>query len=349
MSLADEWLAGGLESVPFCPICGSHSRSLLYDGLVDQVCGVAPGKWSLYRCESCESAWLDPRPTHESIGLAYANYYTHKAEDHPVVRRKGGLRTFLHDALNDYRNTRFGLGRVPANRHGRWLIPLIPSLRAAVDAECRHLPPPPTGGGRLLDVGFGNGGFMKLATEMGWRAEGIDFDAKAVDVARSRGLNVRCAGIEDFQAEAGQYDVITLSHVIEHVHDHVGLLHELYRLLKPGGMLWLETPNISSLGARKYGPAWRGLEIPRHLAIFSLKSIQTALVNAGFEGSQVRWRGLVVFNVFAESEAIAMNTAVRSASRGGKPKAGEIAAEILEMLIPSKREFLTMTAIKPDL
>lgn len=143
--------------------------------------------------------------------------------------------------------------------------------------------------------------------------------------------------------------MITLSHVIEHVHDHVGMLRELYRLLKPGGMLWLETPNILSLGARKYGPAWRGLEVPRHLAIFSLKSIQAALVNTGFESSQVRWHGLVVFNVFAESEAIAMSTDVRSASRGGKPKAGEIAAEFLEMLIPSKREFLTLTAIKPDL
>ncbi|WP_455230220.1 class I SAM-dependent methyltransferase [Geopseudomonas aromaticivorans] len=342
-----EWPVEELESVPDCPICGSHDRALLYDGLTDRVFGVAPGKWTLYRCARCESAWLDPRPTRESIGLAYANYYTHDASDHPIVRRKGGLRTFLHDAMNDYRNTRYGLKRAPSNCLGRWIIPLVPSLRAAVDAECRHLPSPPPGGGRLLEVGFGNGGFLKLATEAGWSAEGIDPDQKAVEAARSRGLNVRCASAEDLKSESGSYDMIVLCHVIEHVHDPLLVLRELYRLLTPGGTLWLDTPNLNSKGHRKFGRYWRDLDPPRHLVIFGSESLISILGGVGFVGVRRRWRGLSVFDVFPVSEAIKYSRDTRGASRNGKPPIGEVFAELHEMFFSKDREFITITAVKP--
>ncbi len=339
-----EWPAEGLESVPDCPVCGSHERALLHDDLTDRVFGVAPGKWTLYRCIRCESAWLDPRPTRESISLAYANYYTHAASDHPIVRRKGKLRTFLHDAMNDYRNTRYGLKRTPFNCLGRWVIPLLPPLRAAVDAECRHLPRPPSGGGRLLDIGSGNGGFLKLAAEMGWDAEGIDFDPKAVEAARCRGLNVRCFEVGELHVESGSYDVITISHVIEHVHDPVGLLCCAYRMLRPGGVLWLETPNILSLGSRRFCAAWRGLEVPRHLEVFSLKAVQASVAKAGFVKQRIRWRGLVVFNIFSESEAVGVGVGTCPLSRNGKPPFREVFAELYEMFFPKYREFITVTA-----
>lgn len=344
----DDWPSDALESVPACPVCGSVQHQVLYEGLRDRVFQVAPGAWSLYRCLRCKSAWLNPRPSPSSISRAYASYYTHDPNDHPIVRRKGRLRSFIHDAMNDYRNDRYGLKRHPTIKAGRWLIPLLPSLRAAVDAQCRHLPHPPQGGGRLLDVGFGNGGFLKLATEMGWRAEGIDFDPDAVAVARSRGLNVRCVGADTFEDDNAIYDVITISHVIEHLHDPIALLYTLFRLLKPAGLLWLDTPNLDSKGHRRFGRHWRDLDPPRHLVLFGGHTLISTLRDCGFIDIRRRWRGLSVFDVFPVSEALERAAHPTRASREGRPPVREILAELDEMIHPKAREFITLTARKPD-
>ncbi|MHB8570738.1 MAG: hypothetical protein ACYC97_11150, partial [Metallibacterium sp.] len=71
------WPQADLEFVPHCPVCGCAERRLLYKGLTDRVFCVADGAWDLYRCAQCASGYLDPRPTPESIGRAYAGYYTH--------------------------------------------------------------------------------------------------------------------------------------------------------------------------------------------------------------------------------------------------------------------------------
>lgn len=340
------WPQADLEAVPYCPVCGSAERSLLYKGLTDRVFCVADGAWDLYRCAQCTSGYLDPRPTPESIDRAYAAYYTHDVEDHPIVRRKGRIRSLLHDLINGYQNRRYGLQRSPALSIGRWLLPLLPSLRTAADAECRHLPQLPAGGGRLLDVGCGNGGFLMLANQAGWQVEGLDFDASAVHAARSRGLEVHHGGIEVLDERSGCYDVITLCHVIEHVHDPVATLRRLRVLLKPGGVLWLDTPNLSSLGALRFGPHWRGLETPRHLVLFSPASMKKALTKAGFHSFRRYWRGLSLFNVFAPSEALARGESANDASHQGRPPLRDVLAELREMVQPTRREFLTLSARK---
>lgn len=340
------WPQDDLEAVPQCPVCHSNQRRLLHKGLTDRVFCVADGTWDLYRCQQCESGYLDPRPTRDSIARAYAGYYTHDAEDHPIVRRKGRLRTVLHDLINGYQNRRYGLQRSPALPIGRWLLPLLPPLRTAADAECRHLPPLPHGGGKILDVGCGNGGFLNVAKQAGWQVEGLDFDAGAVSAARSRGLVVHHGGIEVLEGRTACYDMITLCHVIEHVHDPIDTLRRLYALLKPNGVLWLETPNLSSLGAKRFGPHWRGLESPRHLVLFSPSSMEAALTSAGFHSFKRYWRGLSLFTVFAPSEALARGESIEYASHNGRPPLHAVLSELREMIQPSRREFLTIMARK---
>lgn len=348
MQTTKPWPSDGLEAVPNCPVCGNTQRELLYNDLTDRVFGVAPGIWTLYRCKQCESAYLDPRPNRTTIGLAYKDYYTHTAEDTPEAQPKSPLVRQLHAWLNDYINARYGLNRKPAGLGGRWLVSLVPSFKAKADAKLRHLSRPPTNGGRLLDVGFGNGGFLKLATEMGWNAEGIDFDPKAVEVARARGLKVRCASAMDLSAQNEQFDVITLSHVIEHVHSPTTLLEDLYRLLKPGGTLWLETPNINSMGARKFGQNWRGLEAPRHLTIFNSKSLPMLLKQIGFWQINQHWHGVIALSIYLESDSLTYRSHKRSSSNSRSILLTALFAEILEMSAPCKREFLTFTADKPQ-
>ena len=332
--------------MPRCPVCGGMERTLLQGGLTDRVFGVAPGVWSIYRCIGCESAWLDPRPSPASVGRAYESYYTHIAEDAAAAQPRSALVRQLHSWQNDYKNARYGLRRTPAGFGGRWLVPLVPSLRAKADTQCRNLAKPPIGGGRLLDVGFGNGGFLKIAGEMGWNAEGIDFDPKAVELARARGLNVRCASAAELSEHYEQYDVITISHVIEHVYDPTSLLRDLYRLLKPGGCLWLDTPNLSSMGAERFGRNWQALDPPRHLVLFTPASLQMCLEKAGFKQIRQHWHGMVLFSIYAESAAIARGQCAQDARYQVMPSFAAVAAELLEMMRPRKREFLTVVAYK---
>jgi len=346
MQTTKPWPSDGLEAVPNCPVCGNTQRELLYNDLTDRVFGVAPGIWTLYRCKQCESAYLDPRPNRTTIGLAYKDYYTHTAEDAPEAQPKSPLVRQLHAWLNDYINARYGLNRKPAGLGGRWLVSLVPSFKAKADAKLRHLSRPPTNGGRLLDVGFGNGGFLKLATEMGWNAEGIDFDPKAVEVARARGLKVRCASVLDLTERNEQFDVITLSHVIEHVQDPIALLNVLYRLLKPGGLLWLETPNIDSLGAKNFGRNWRGLETPRHLVLFNTESLKSSLTRVGFNQIRQEWNGMVLFSIFAQSTAISRGQCGQDALHQVSPSLTAIWAELRGIVQPELREYTTFIAKK---
>lgn len=340
------WPVEDLETVPNCPVCVAAERELLYTGLTDRVFGLTPGKWTLYRCASCRSAWLDPRPNKSSIGRAYEDYVTHVADDDISVLPTNPLIRWLHAWINDYKNARYGLKRVPAVKGGRWLVALVPSIRAKADAQCRHLPQRPESGRRLLDVGFGNGGFLKLAGKMGWSAQGIDFDAKAVEVARAQGLDVHCASVDDLLRQDAQYDVITMSHVIEHVHDPIQLLGTLYRLLKPGGHLWLETPNLESSGAKRFGPDWMALDPPRHLLLFNACSLRMSLEKAGFRKIVQRWHGLVPLTIYPASAAIARGELAKETMIKGLPSPSAMLAELTAMLRPERREFLTFIASK---
>lgn len=343
---ASTWLPDELEAVPACPLCGDRHRVLMHRGLTDCVFRAVSGEWTLYRCTGCTGGYLDPRPTPESIGRAYRGYYTHGVADHAVVRRVGHVRRWLHDLVNGYQNHRYALDRDPSTPAGRWLLPLVPPLRAAADAEVRHLPRPPHGQPRLLDVGCGNGGFLALVRSAGWQVEGIDFDAEAVETARSRGLTVHHGGFETLSDRNACFDVVTLSHVIEHVHDPLALLSRIHGLLKPGGTLWLETPNLDSLGAMRFGVFWRGLETPRHLVLFTPHSLRRALEATGFVSLRQHWRALSLFGIFAESEALARPDQGAPASYRGLPPIGAVMSELREMVRPSTREFLTFTACK---
>lgn len=277
------WPEGELEHVAACPLCGSVDRQLLHDQMIDDTFLAATGVWTLHRCAGCGVAYLDPRPTPQSIGKAYATYYTHV----PDPRRKSYAelsfwRKLKRRVENGYVNRRYGGNLVPALRWNGWLAPWFSSMRLAVDREHRHLPPLPSSGATLLDVGCGSGSFLVAAQSLGWSVVGLEPDPAAVAEGRRQGLDIRQGGIEHFGSAAALFDVITLNHVIEHVHDPLAVLRTCHRLLRPGGTLWLETPNIDALGHAWFGKSWRGLEAPRHLMLFSDNSLRHALGQAGF-------------------------------------------------------------------
>jgi len=345
------WPETELEAADVCPICSSASRALLYEGLEDIVFRCAPGKWRSWRCLNCGSAYLSPRPSPASIHLAYATYYTHRARPAREAAPRqpydslGFAQRLRRRLANGYLNRRFFLRPdSPATSLGRYLVLAARPYKNAIDRFYRHLPPP-TPQGRLLDVGCGDGSFLEIARLCGWSVEGVDPDPAAVANCRSRGLEVREGSIDLFDGQSALFDVITLAHVIEHAHDPIALARACRRLLKPDGRLWVETPNIDSLGHARYGRHWRGLEPPRHLVLFNAQSLDDALRAAGFARVETMPDMSPATLVMTSSEALTRGLpAEADIALSPRFRAMLLADRLRRLLSPSRREFLTVVA-----
>ncbi len=294
-----EW-PGTLEYLGQCPVCTAKRRELELDQLSDVTFGLAPGKWTLWRCIACGILYLDPRPDEASIHFAYGDYYTHEPPVDP--QPKNALSWWRSAIGNGYRNWLLGTKRRPALAIGAFVTMLSPNNAQRIRRESRGLGAVRQGSRRLLDVGCGNGAFLSLARQLGWDGYGIDSDTTATAVASKHGqmLGSRIQDIED--SYSGFFDAVTLSHVIEHVHEPLGVLRSCYRVLRPGGFLWLETPNCHSVGYALFGRHWRGLECPRHLTLFHLRALHSCLSEAGFVRIETNPTSDVTVSMFTSSE-----------------------------------------------
>lgn len=274
---------------PFCYLCAAPGE-LLYRGLKDRLFG-APGDWNLKRCTNprCGLVWLDPMPIPEEIYKVYRNYYTHQ---NGISRRNSCLRS-LRDRKNRrtqeaYLAWKYGYKFEGA---GNWdallamLLYLEPNRKANVDLRVAYQMARPQG--LFLDVGCGNGFILAEMAALGWRVEGIDPDREAVEVVRKKGFKVRQGDLHSQNYPENHFDAVSLCHVIEHVHDPLGLLKECHRILKPGGNLVIITPNTESWGHRLYRDSWRGLEPPRHLYLFSLSLLGQLAERGGFRKTRL--------------------------------------------------------------
>ena len=105
--------------------------------------------------------------------------------------------------------------------------------------------------GRMLDLGCGDGTVLWLAKQDGWQVEGAELSPEHAGVVqRTLGIPVTASDIASFHGTPGAYDVVVLTHVLEHVPDPVGALEKIGTLLAPQGIGVLEFPNIDALDAR---------------------------------------------------------------------------------------------------
>lgn len=297
-----EWPKDSLDNIQACPVCGCQENELFLDNLADNAFFVAPGKWNLYQCKGCNSAYLNPRPDPGSIHKAYGTYYTHEIPSGGQLTG-GTLRLIqrLRKSLaNGFYNRHYGTNIKPFFSLGAWLLLLYPRFQKSAKSKFRYQKKPESGQ-KLLDVGCGNGDFLLIASEAGWEVKGVEPDPKALEVARARDLDVVCGSLEEIVDSQELFDVITMSHVIEHVHDPVGFVKLAYKCLKPGGILYIDTPNIESLGVKRFGKNWRGIEAPRHLVIFSESGLSSVLNEVGFRKLHFVSRWEVRANIWLKS------------------------------------------------
>lgn len=286
------------DAVRPCPVCGAPGAPL-YEGLRDRLFG-APGVWRMARCggPECGLLWLDPPPDEDALERAYQSYYTHASPSGP---EPSPLLSIWRRAQAEYLASRFGYASA-GGASGRWLgrlVPLLPGRRESLDASIMLLPARP--GGRVLDVGCGSGAMLERLRDLGWRVQGVDPDPRAAAVAGHRGIPVHTGTLEEAAFEDGAFDAIIMNHVIEHVPDPHRLLGECRRILCPGGVLVASTPNAAGLGHRRFGRAWRGLEPPRHLQVFTPSALRHLAEATGFTIREIRTLAQIAPMIFRES------------------------------------------------
>ncbi|MBF0528722.1 MAG: class I SAM-dependent methyltransferase [Deltaproteobacteria bacterium] len=153
-------------------------------------------------------------------------------------------------------------------------INLLYSLRMrGVISKLRRLLP---AGGRIVDVGAGACAFMACCEKAGFDAWGVDKFSSPHNITNFQQSDLTEAAFPD-----SFFDAVTFFHVIEHLADPKASLIEAVRILKPGGLIVIETPNIDSLWFRIFKNRWQPLEFPTHFNFFNPASIAELAKSVG--------------------------------------------------------------------
>ena len=156
--------------------------------------------------------------------------------------------------------------------------------------------------GSLLDIGAGMGSFLHTMQQSGWKVTGLEPAAAARKVALDRYQLQLKDTTELFNLPEQSFDVITMWHVLEHVHDLHGYLSQIRKLLKPDGKLVIAVPNVESHDAIYYGTNWAAYDVPRHLYHFSAASMKHLLQRNGLSVlyTQPMWLDAFYISIMSE-------------------------------------------------
>jgi SAM-dependent methyltransferase len=232
-------------------VCGSAD---LRDKLHVQDRSVSQETFTIQQCAACGLQLTNPRPDAGSIGKYY--------ESDAYVSHNSGAQGLINQV---YKLARYFTVRRK--------VALITKLNGG----CQ---------GRLLDYGCGTGHFLAGARQAGWQVTGLEPSPRARQDATAR-VGQPVLEPEALAAlPAGSFDVITLWHVLEHVHTLQATLAQLVAQLAPGGRLLIAVPNPDSLDAQHYRQHWAAYDVPRHLYHFVPATMRRLLAGHGLRIAQ---------------------------------------------------------------
>ncbi len=234
-----------LEKLDNCPVCSSPQSTVFVTCKDYTVSGEA---FSIVQCRDCNFKYTNPRPTEESSGVYYQSesYVSHS-------ETKKGLVNKLYHIIRE---------RALAGK-----LTLVNSLHTK---------------GKLLDVGCGTGDFLRVCKQDGWQVKGIEVDARARSKASvNSGSEIQPALLEAYENE--KFDVITLWHVLEHIHQLHESIEKINVLLEKGGVVLIAVPNSDSWDAQNYKQYWAAYDVPRHLYHFNQLTLAQLLAKHGLK------------------------------------------------------------------
>ncbi len=219
-----------------CPVC--QGQRFIYE-LSCRDFTVSQERFDLLSCEGCGLWQTAPRPSQAEIGRYYASdaYISHSDKRQTLIDR-------LFHLVRRY------------------------TVRQKTRLVRSYLPVR----GRLLDVGCGTGYFLAACRDQGLIVLGVEPNATARALAIQKQLPV-LPSIEDALKADEPFDLLTLWHVLEHLHEPDVFIEQAYQLLKESGILIIALPNRCSYDAQYYQPYWAAYDVPRHLFHFTQRDI----------------------------------------------------------------------------
>jgi 2-polyprenyl-3-methyl-5-hydroxy-6-metoxy-1,4-benzoquinol methylase len=253
-----------------CNFCGGTGTRLITTGKEHEYENTTSDVFNVVACTACGLIYLNPRPDLSELSTIYPpNYYSYNQQklreeaDSDSLRHRLRYRGFMAKVEK-------GLSLCPVRD------PVI-----------------------VLDIGCGDGHALNLYRQCPGRkveTHGVDFNDAAIEEAARQGHITYTGRFEDVDLPSDYFDLVVACHVIEHVDDPRGFTDKVYRILRPGGIFWLETPNIGSLDARLFkSKHWGAYHFPRHWFYFDLQSIKNLARLTGFEVAMIDYYPNAIF------------------------------------------------------
>jgi len=227
-----------MERLKACPLCDAKQFK---EHLVVKDYFLSKEEFQLCRCVKCDLIFTNPRPNSEEITEYYRSteYISHS-------NNTDSLTSIIYKGVRSY------------------------TLKKKYQLINKYLSPRPQV--RHLDYGCGTGHFINYTTKKGWISYGYEPDETALSASS---YQVKPLIYNDLGSiSKHKYDIISLFHVLEHVHNLEQILKLLLAQLKDQGLLILALPNHKSYDANYYKEHWAGYDVPRHLYHFNQNSIQ---------------------------------------------------------------------------
>ena len=240
------------EKLKECPVCSSDN---IQNHKVVKDHSISQESFVIMKCANCNFQFTNPRPDQENIGKFY------ESEDYISHTNKG----------NNPINIIYKLVRNYSTQNKIKLIKKISKKDKA----------------KILDYGTGTGFFLNAIKEKGWKTIGVEPDQKARKNAEKLIGQKIYANLHEIEELDTKYDVITLWHVLEHIHELNQVFSSLKGLLKEKGKIIIAVPNIDSLDNQIYKEDWAAYDVPRHLYHFNKETLTTFALKHGMKVKNV--------------------------------------------------------------
>jgi SAM-dependent methyltransferase len=225
------------ESVPLCPVCGGADQKPMM-----VVCYL---EWAVYHASfSPVRRWVQC----QACGHGFANPRPAKSA--------------IEDAFRE----------PPPPHLLTWDYSTLTAYSDIIHRLWQRRP-----GGDWLDVGAASGGLAAVAMDFGYRVTGLDIHPGYADFVRRLGVEFLLGDIADYDFHGRRFDIVSMGDVIEHVVDPKKAIARVASILKPGGLIWLSTPNYEGVwtrAMREKDAMWKEGE---HFHFFCLRSLNRLL------------------------------------------------------------------------
>jgi len=255
-----------------CNLCGKDDNTLCFE--VEEKISGAREKFRVVKCRNCGSVYVNPRPSKTIMSRYYPkeDYYAYQ----PYETKQKSFKQRIKEIVMEH------IGNYPNKNEEKFWVRWMGKFIAQTWKNSVSVAVPYKKGGRVLDLGCGAGRLLDWLKRHGWQTYGVEISKQAAEYGKKRGLNIFNGELVETKFPQEFFDAVVINQVLEHLYDPKGILWEVYRVLRPGGLLIVGVPNIESYESKVFGEYWSPLDIPRHLYHFSYETLKTMLQKTGF-------------------------------------------------------------------